>query len=83
MILFYFYQQVGGQNLVGSPMIPASVQIVNMRPGTPTTTQIQQKSVATVQPTRVLIGGSQNSGVSKFLLLILIIICLISKKKKI
>lgn len=51
-------------------MIPSNVQIVNMRPGTPNSQQ--QKNVAAITPTRVVIGGSQmvgvrpaNSGVSK------------------
>lgn len=41
--------------MVGSQMLPASVQIVNMRPGTPTS-QNQQK-MGNTQQARVLIGG--------------------------
>lgn len=42
-------------------MLPGNVQIVNMRPGTPNSQQ--QKNVAAVTPTRVVIGGSQMVGV--------------------
>lgn len=42
-------------------MLPSNVQIVNMRPGTPNSQQ--QKNVAAVTPTRVVIGGSQMVGV--------------------
>lgn len=41
--------------MVSTSMIPG-VQIVNMRPGTPTAAQTQQKTVATVSP-RVVIGN--------------------------
>ncbi|XP_059613638.1 transcription initiation factor TFIID subunit 4-like isoform X2 [Phlebotomus argentipes] len=52
--------QATTQNIVATPaMLPASVQIVNMRPGTPS--QAQQKSVAAVQP-RVVLGGTQMLG---------------------
>lgn len=51
-------------------MMPGAVQIVNMRPGTPTTAQAQPKTVATVSP-RVVISNPHmvatrpaNSGVS-------------------
>lgn len=52
-------------------MMPGAVQIVNMRPGTPTTAQAQPKTVATVSP-RVVISNPHmvatrpaNSGVNK------------------
>ncbi|XP_055688279.1 transcription initiation factor TFIID subunit 4-like [Lutzomyia longipalpis] len=52
--------QATSQNIVATPtMLPASVQIVNMRPGTPS--QAQQKSVAAIPP-RVVLGGTQMLG---------------------
>lgn len=68
--VFFFFFQGTNQNLVGNSMMPGAVQIVNMRPGTPTAAQTQPKTVATVSP-RVVISNPHmvatrpaNSGVS-------------------
>ena len=44
----------------GQTMIPASVQIVNMRPGTPAA-QAQQKTMTTLSP-RIVVGSPHMVG---------------------
>lgn len=75
VFVFGYLSKGTNQNLVGNSIIPSnSLQLVNMRPPTPTA-QVQPKSVATVSP-RVVLSNPQlvasrpnNSAVRVFIII--------------